>query len=277
MKWLRGPIGDLDAAAYEAAGFGVIGEGEIGAEVETVEALLESLQRDRRAHCRFSYKRSPIVLEGLIPVPLVPLYWPKLVAAMGAAAARGGQGELALHLKSKQAMRVTLADGEAVLANVNLAAERAAKAPPVRVPGVVDRAPTGRATCKACRGAIEKGTYRFGMMDVARSRPDAPTYRWLHVACAAAAVPWSVGPLLRPMMDEAELGAAVAKLAEGALDAPKPEFFRKGDPVRLPDGRVGAIAWFGPDKFGGGLKVGVEVQGAEKAVYAAAHTVTRVQ
>jgi len=259
-KWLRTEVEPADAARYGDAGFGTFDEAQVAR--GTVKEVLDAMMRDRNLRVRLTYARSPVVVQGLIPASAVAFYWPALVGMCEAAGERGGKGELSLtHKRSQNTMRVRLdGEGGVSLETANLRREAAEAAGPVRLPGIIERAKSGRASCRACRRPIEAGAFRFGAMDVVKSRPDKPSYRWLHLVCAARAMPHSFGPVLRETeADIAEREALWASLPEEARAATRPVAWAKGMAVTTSDGQRGEVIWYGPNKYGGGMRVGVQV------------------
>lgn len=90
----------------------------------------------------------------------------------------------------------------------------------------LEPAASGRARCRACGRAIEKGALRFGEeLPNPRGEGDAMSVFWFHLRCAAHRRPEKVVALLRgaepvtppperePLLAEADLGVAHPKLA----------------------------------------------------------------
>ncbi|HEY0707946.1 MAG TPA: hypothetical protein VGG33_14175 [Polyangia bacterium] len=79
---------------------------------------------------------------------------------------------------------------------------------------ILQLAPTGRARCRACGAAIEKGVLRFGeALESAYGEGDATTYYWFHPRCAAHRRPEKFAVVAREASDETLFGRA-ALLAE---------------------------------------------------------------
>jgi hypothetical protein len=61
---------------------------------------------------------------------------------------------------------------------------------------VIEESKSNRATCRTCREKIEKGALRFGEESPNAFNPDAPSYLWHHLLCAAQKKPAAVKPVL---------------------------------------------------------------------------------
>jgi poly [ADP-ribose] polymerase len=53
---------------------------------------------------------------------------------------------------------------------------------------IIEVSKSGRASCRKCKQKIEKDSLRFGL-ESEMQYGDAPSYRWYHLECAAAAEP----------------------------------------------------------------------------------------
>ena len=69
------------------------------------------------------------------------------------------------------------------------------------VPDSIQAAPSGRAKCKGCGGAIAKGELRFGETGP-NTYGEGEATAWFHLACAALMRPEKVGPVLEATTDE---------------------------------------------------------------------------
>jgi hypothetical protein len=84
------------------------------------------------------------------------------------------------------------------------------------MPHKIDVAPTGRASCRACKQPIAKGTPRFGE-EFANPYSDEGTtsYRYWHLACAATKLANELAPVLAayegPLEDRVALEAQIAQ------------------------------------------------------------------
>jgi hypothetical protein len=84
------------------------------------------------------------------------------------------------------------------------------------MPHKIDVAPTGRASCRACKQTIAKGTPRFGEEFASPySDEGATSYRYWHLACAATKLANELAPVLAayegPLDDRAALEAQIAQ------------------------------------------------------------------
>jgi hypothetical protein len=84
------------------------------------------------------------------------------------------------------------------------------------MPHKIDVAPTGRATCRGCKKAIEKGAPRFGEEYASPYAEEGGTsYRYWHLACAATKLANELAPVLAaydgPLDDRVGLDALVAQ------------------------------------------------------------------
>ena len=61
---------------------------------------------------------------------------------------------------------------------------------------VIEMAKSGRASCRKCRGKIEKDTLRFGL-ESDMQYGDEPSYRWYHLKCGAGVDPFKLEKLLK--------------------------------------------------------------------------------
>src|SRR5579883_825130 len=80
----------------------------------------------------------------------------------------------------------------------------------------IDVAPTGRASCRGCKKAIDKGTVRFGEESTnPYSEEGGTSYRYWHLACAATKIANELAPVLaaytEPVEDRAGIEALVAQ------------------------------------------------------------------
>jgi hypothetical protein len=75
----------------------------------------------------------------------------------------------------------------------------------------IEVAKTGRARCRSCRQAIEKGSLRFGE-EVASAFTDGPQQAWHHLTCAAAKKPAQVRAALAAFDGEVPDRAAIDTL-----------------------------------------------------------------
>src|SRR3954462_6002481 len=69
------------------------------------------------------------------------------------------------------------------------------------VPDSIQAAPTGRAKCKGCGGAIAKGELRFGETGP-NSYGEGEATSWFHLACGALMRPEKLRPVLEATSEE---------------------------------------------------------------------------
>ena len=78
---------------------------------------------------------------------------------------------------------------------------------------VIEVAKSGRASCRKCKGKIEKDTLRFGV-ESDMQYGDEPSYRWYHLKCGASVEPGQLEKLLKTyegeIPDRAEIEKAIA-------------------------------------------------------------------
>ncbi|MGE0713510.1 MAG: hypothetical protein AB7N76_14300 [Planctomycetota bacterium] len=93
----------------------------------------------------------------------------------------------------------------------------------------IEEAVSGRASCRKCKGKIEKGQLRFGEVDFTFS--ESGTYKWYHLPCAADRVPDKLRGALEAwegeVPDREALEAALAKGKKGKV-APRGELAPSG-------------------------------------------------
>src|SRR5579859_464020 len=80
------------------------------------------------------------------------------------------------------------------------------------MPHKIDVAPTGRATCRGCKKTIAKGEVRFGEEAPSMYADDNTTYRYWHLACAAAKMANDLAPVLAGYEGEIADRAAIDAL-----------------------------------------------------------------
>lgn len=81
------------------------------------------------------------------------------------------------------------------------------------MPHKIDVAPTGRATCRGCKKAIEKGAPRFGEEFASPYAEEGGTsYRYWHLACAATKLANELAPVLAAYDGALEDRAAIDAL-----------------------------------------------------------------
>ncbi|MGC4121920.1 MAG: hypothetical protein QM765_46530 [Myxococcales bacterium] len=209
-------------------------------------------------------------IDGVISDPGSALFWPRLEAALRAAAERGAEGRLALE---SGPYRCVMEFGRGKFEEREERVSSASKAPDPkrRVPGVIEPAASGRAACRGCRTAIAEGELRFGEELVHQSTPGHPKYHWYHLRCAARALPYSFGPVLKSCPREiAEREALLSLLPADAIEAPAPAQAStpastlRGQRVRILEtakegaGREGEVVWHGRSKYGDEMRVGVK-------------------
>ena len=257
MKWLKSTLRLPEPESFAQAGFGSL-PSDYG-ETTRIRDFLDRLQRDPRGRVKLTYARSPVVIEGRFEASAMVELWPLLVGAFVQAAEGGAVGEVSLTNDQRVGMRVRLAaDSAPVLERYDPRSERAQKKGPVRLPGILENASTGRSSCRACRQQIAGGTVRFGVLDLRKGLSERPTYRWFHPSCAAKVVPESLGPVLRDSeLVFAQRDSLWQGLPEAAQKAPKINAFPKGTRVRDADGRAGVVVWFGIGKYEGRVRAGV--------------------
>jgi hypothetical protein len=88
------------------------------------------------------------------------------------------------------------------------------------MPDVIVPATSARAKCRACGGAIEKGTLRFGE---ASPSPfgEGETTHWFHLACAALRRPERAGPALSASGAEIDGRERLAAWVREGTDHPR--------------------------------------------------------
>lgn len=84
---------------------------------------------------------------------------------------------------------------------------------------VIGPAPTSRAKCRGCGGAIAQGELRFGESE-ANTYGEGESYRWFHLRCAALRRPERLGPALETASDVENRDELQALVAEG-LEHPR--------------------------------------------------------
>jgi hypothetical protein len=126
----------------------------------------------------------------------------------------------------------------------------------------IEVAKTGRARCRTCKQAIEKGALRFGE-EVTSAFTDGPQQQWHHLACAAARKPAPVRAALDAFAGEVPDREGIEKLlAEG--DA-KIKAFPYAE--RAPTGRSKCLQCEAPIEKGAwrvAIEREVEVMGATR-------------
>jgi len=236
--------------------------GETG---DRVSAVLDELQAGEQ-ELRLVRSAEKVSFDGLVTDPTAGVFWPKLETCFRLAAPLGAEGSLALEA----------GDLRCVLAIVAGQVELSEGPPPPRapdperrVPGIIAPASSGRSTCRKCRKAIAAGELRFGEELVKQSSPGNPKYVWFHLACAATALPFSFGPVLREStgVPATERDALLALLpADAGTSKPSvlPAESLKGKRVTIAAsakegaGIEGEVIWHGRSKFGPGIRVGVK-------------------
>lgn len=233
----------------------------------TVATLFDELAA-QEAQVAVRRAKPKVRLEGLVSDPGSAVFWPRLEAALGLVAERGGQGSVSLQSGPYRCV-MEVVDGRVVTREERVGAPKSASDPKRRVPGIIEPAASGRASCRGCRKPIAGGELRFGEELVKQSRPGNPKYQWYHLRCAATALPYSFGPVLkacdREVPGRVELEAL---LPADALQVPEKKAEAaptlRGKRVRVVEtakqsaGVEGEVVWYGPSKFGDGMRVGVK-------------------
>lgn len=104
----------------------------------------------------------------------------------------------------------------------------------------IEEAKSGRASCRTCKKAIDKGELRLGV-EAASSFGDTPSMQWHHLLCAATKLPAELEEALKAYPGEvanrAELDVAMADAIKSGHA--KPGGFPYAD--RAPTGRAKCI------------------------------------
>lgn len=88
------------------------------------------------------------------------------------------------------------------------------------MPGVIERASTGRAKCRACGLSIAKGDERFGDA-LPNAYGEGEALFWFHLGCAACARAESFLPVLEQRQAELAERAQLEVLAQGGVAQPR--------------------------------------------------------
>ena len=88
------------------------------------------------------------------------------------------------------------------------------------MPSVIERAPTGRAKCRACGQAIAKGDPRFGEA-LPNAYGEGEALFWFHVGCGARARPEALLPALEQSRAELAQREQLEALAQGGVFHPR--------------------------------------------------------
>ncbi|MEZ4323032.1 MAG: hypothetical protein R3F61_36535 [Myxococcota bacterium] len=177
--------------------------------------------------------------------------WSVVVAVVAQAAGFGASGEVRLRSETEDVL--TVSEGGWVWE-----ADLPVRTGPLRLPGVIEAARSGRSRCGSCGDPIDQGVHRFGLRDARGARQT-----WFHVPCAAVHAPHSLGPVLRDSAGVPDREALLASLPSDALQEPhRPDKGERARVVSGPSAGVeGTVFWLGPERAGTGLRAGVEAGG----------------
>jgi poly [ADP-ribose] polymerase len=88
---------------------------------------------------------------------------------------------------------------------------------------VIEQAKSSRASCRKCKGKIEKDTLRFGV-ESDMQYGDEPSFRWYHLACGASVDPVALEKLLATYEGEIEGREEIEKAIADGKKKKKPSF-----------------------------------------------------